>query len=323
LSIRATRPNSLPNQNAWILQVLSVGSTCMSTFAREEATCFLNAASVRSHATPSSLFSGRSFSGEESLLLPTLYRAARLALGTGSFVELGALDGVTGSNTIIFERCLGWRGLLIEANPSNFNQLAVSKRRSVKLHSAVCNHSGTVLMTEQGGPISGQPDAIQNSSLAQLRTLKRYNMSRVVEVPCHPLPSLMAKTNMTLPTTFLSLDVEGAEVQVLRTIDPLAFKVIMVEVDNLDAQQRKLVHEMLLGGGMHLAARLSEQIPHSEVFLAPGVDEMLLLDDPKRANDLGLTYDARMQRYRWNHANVSERTISWLEQTLINASKST
>jgi hypothetical protein len=50
---------------------------------------------------------------------------------------------------------------------------------------------------------------------------------------------------------------------------------------------------------------------------------MLLLDDPKRANDLGLTYDARMQRYRWNHASVSERTISWLEQTLINASKST
>lgn len=99
----------------------------MSTFAREEAKCFLNAASVRRHATPSSLFSGRSFSGEESLLLPTLYRAARLALGTGSFVELGALDGVTGSNTIIFERCLGWRGLLIEANPSNFNKLAVSK----------------------------------------------------------------------------------------------------------------------------------------------------------------------------------------------------
>ena len=307
----------------FLLEVLSVGSTCMSTFAREEAKCFLNAASVRSHATPSSLFSGRSFSGEESLLLPTLYRAARLALGTGSFVELGALDGVTGSNTIIFERCLGWRGLLIEANPSNFNKLAVSKRKSVKLHSAVCNLSGTVLMTEQGGPISGQPDAIQNGSLAQLRTLKRYNMSRVVEVPCHPLPSLMAKTNMTLPTTFLSLDVEGAEVQVLRTIEPLAFKVIMVEVDNLDAQQRKLVHEMLIGGGMHLAARLSEQIPHSEVFLAPGVDEMLLLDDPKQANGLGLTYDARMQRYRWNHATVSERTISWLEQTLINASKST
>jgi hypothetical protein len=92
LRIRASRPNSL----FLILQVLSVGSTCMSTFAREEAKCFLNAASVRSHATSSSLFSGRSFSGEESLLLPTLYRAARLALGTGSFVELGALDGVTG-----------------------------------------------------------------------------------------------------------------------------------------------------------------------------------------------------------------------------------
>ena len=30
---------------------------------------------------------------------------------------VGAFDGVTGSNTLMFERDLGWKGILIEGNP--------------------------------------------------------------------------------------------------------------------------------------------------------------------------------------------------------------
>jgi hypothetical protein len=37
----------------------------------------------------------------------------------GTFVELGALDGVLFSNTKFYEDTLGWTGVLIEAQPSN------------------------------------------------------------------------------------------------------------------------------------------------------------------------------------------------------------
>ena len=40
-----------------------------------------------------------------------------------TFVELGALDGVWLSNTMLYERCLGWNGLLIEASPVNFEKM--------------------------------------------------------------------------------------------------------------------------------------------------------------------------------------------------------
>ena len=33
----------------------------------------------------------------------------------GRYFEIGALDGVTLSNTYALQRCLGWSGLLIEA----------------------------------------------------------------------------------------------------------------------------------------------------------------------------------------------------------------
>ena len=45
-----------------------------------------------------------------------------------TFLEIGAFDGVTESNTIIMERCLGWRGVLIEPNPRAFDALKASGR---------------------------------------------------------------------------------------------------------------------------------------------------------------------------------------------------
>ena len=48
----------------------------------------------------------RSQWGEDLSLLPTLLAATGGAPGT--FVELGAFDGIGGSNTLLLERCFGW-----------------------------------------------------------------------------------------------------------------------------------------------------------------------------------------------------------------------
>jgi len=48
----------------------------------------------------------------------------------GFFVECGGLDGETRSNTLYFERFLGWKGLLIEADPSNFHQMLPRRRKA-------------------------------------------------------------------------------------------------------------------------------------------------------------------------------------------------
>ncbi|ODM88635.1 hypothetical protein Ocin01_18047 [Orchesella cincta] len=48
----------------------------------------------------------------------------------GFFVECGALDGETRSNTLFMERNLGWTGLLVEADPANFKQLLKINRNA-------------------------------------------------------------------------------------------------------------------------------------------------------------------------------------------------
>eukprot|EP00966_Prymnesium_polylepis_P125801 2908632-Prymnesium_polylepis.1 len=93
--------------------------------------------------------------GEDHLLLPTLLRMA--AGAPGVFVELGALDGRMYSNTIILEKCFSWRGVLVEANPTNYQQLRRSGRTASLVHAAICDEvkQRHVQMTIDGGAMAG------------------------------------------------------------------------------------------------------------------------------------------------------------------------
>ena len=53
--------------------------------------------------------------------------------GGGTFLEMGALNGLQWSNTVALERVLGWRGVLIEASPSSYKQLAVNRDNQVRV----------------------------------------------------------------------------------------------------------------------------------------------------------------------------------------------
>jgi hypothetical protein len=54
----------------------------------------------------------------------------------GFFVELGANDGISQSNSLYFEIKRGWRGVLVEPTPHNF--LLCKEQRSTK-NSIFCN----------------------------------------------------------------------------------------------------------------------------------------------------------------------------------------
>ena len=48
----------------------------------------------------------------------------------GFFVEAGALDGETMSNTLTIERNQSWTGLLIEADPVSFEKMKEKNRKA-------------------------------------------------------------------------------------------------------------------------------------------------------------------------------------------------
>ena len=56
----------------------------------------------------------------------------------GYFVELGANDGISQSNTKHLELFHGWRGVLVEPYPGNFNKLSKTRSASSHIENAAC-----------------------------------------------------------------------------------------------------------------------------------------------------------------------------------------
>lgn len=81
----------------------------------------------------------------------------------GVFLEIGALDGVMYSNTSSFEHALGWRGILVEAQPHNGVELRkASRSRAAIFTSAACSipnltSPGTLRFPQHGTAVANGP----------------------------------------------------------------------------------------------------------------------------------------------------------------------
>ena len=120
------------------------------------------------------------------------------------------------SNTRYLEACLGWRGLLIEGHPSNFALLNKTRPRALSLASAVCPQHGSALFSRRPGPSTG----IVKHMSSQHRMRFRHDASpnHTFSVPCGPLQDWLTLLRFEA-IDFFSLDVEGAELLVLSTLD--------------------------------------------------------------------------------------------------------
>ena len=184
--------------------------------------------------------------GEDLLLLPLLLNLT--ANRPGTFVEIGAWDGISLSNTFVLERCYNWTGALIEGNPKNFLALKRSARTARKAHWAVCDKKrGTVRITRDGLAVAGQIGAMSPAYIATHRI--GDNITDTVNVRCKRFDRILA--GLRIPrANFLSLDMEGAELEVLSTVDTSIFDVILVEMDGFNASKDAAAHRLILDSGL-------------------------------------------------------------------------
>lgn len=141
------------------------------------------------------------------------------------FVEAGAYDGEELSNTLYLEIRYNWTGLLVEPNPDYHTSL-VGKRRntwilphclSPKKYPVVVDFDATGYL---GGIINNEnsknivpADVIMGTSSHSSDPIWR----RPLKIQCFPIYSVLRAIG-TRTVDYFSLDIEGAEYQVLSTI---------------------------------------------------------------------------------------------------------
>ena len=135
----------------------------------------------------------------------------------GTFVEIGALDGHRISNSLLYEKCFGWKGVLIEASSLNYQRLIRRNERNLShcVHSAVCaGQPRTVLIAKDGlGRVHGQVGMMSRSFVAKfhpklLRGISSADSSLVERVPCKSMTAILRPswliTAMSMPRSFPS-----------------------------------------------------------------------------------------------------------------------
>jgi len=143
--------------------------------------------------------------------------------GDGTYVDIGAAEPIQCSNTWMFyER--GWRGLLVEPLYQYWPALLHHRPGDLLCDMAVRNYSGFTTLRVQGTVSS---------------VLPRWNIAEqgTLMVPCETTANVLARFPAVRDACRLcSLDVEGAEKEVLETIDWTTFhpEVFVVEYREYD-----------------------------------------------------------------------------------------
>lgn len=158
----------------------------------------------------------RSQVGQDRWLHQHVFKGRR----DGVFIDVGAF-GEEGSNTWFFEKALGWRGLLIEANPERIPELQ-AKRAGPVLNCAVYDHCGTkqfLQITGANVQLSGLTDNYTPAWRAMLDAQHAHlnNQQQVIQVPCRTLASILEEHSIR-HVDYMSVDTEGSELAVLRSI---------------------------------------------------------------------------------------------------------
>ena len=132
---------------------------------------------------------------------------------TGFYTEIGAWNGYKKNSTIVLER-LGWDGVCIEPTPTSYKEL-VKNRRCRCLNVAVFDHVGEM----EFAVFRDRPEwngILQTFDQAHAKHAKdKYNQElEIIRVPC------VTWQELDLPNRidYLQVDVEGAELQILRTV---------------------------------------------------------------------------------------------------------
>lgn len=145
----------------------------------------------------------RSQAGQDLWVFGEVFNEQR----NGFFLDIGAHDGVAGSNTYILENRYDWQGICIEANPDTFDLLKRNRR---------CQCVNVCLDQADGKIAFAKRDAFSGIISSETDNKPGSPEGDVIVAPTTTLSNLLGRLSAPKKIDYVSIDIEGAEERVLK-----------------------------------------------------------------------------------------------------------
>jgi FkbM family methyltransferase len=187
------------------------------------------------------LITGMEFYGQVGQdMLAYLYFGAKK---DGFYVDIGAYDGKIYSNTFIFEK-IGWNGICVEPLPDVYGML-IQNRQCDCFNVAIAEESGELIEYIKATGVemlSGLNN--QMTEVHKKRILNEMGEIEKIYVKTLSFNDLMNGYPDRRNIDFLSIDVEGAEISILKAIDFNKFSFGLITVENNEEELGSLIQFM-------------------------------------------------------------------------------
>ncbi|MCA3559675.1 MAG: glycosyltransferase [Aestuariivirga sp.] len=209
-------------------------------------------------------------------LLQSLAQERGLELWRERYLEIGANHPIATSATYLLREELGMRGVLVEANPALIDDLKAARPGDTIIHSAVV-------------PKDGDTTELFVSNNSELTSLSRsfvenwaggtVGLKKVETVPAIRMNALLEQRFAVQAPIFLSVDVEGLDLELLKDVDWDRWRPLIVQAEPSEQfiadNARQIAGFMKSRGYVPLA-----RTPVNQIFL----DRRALRTDLRHAN---------------------------------------
>ena len=161
----------------------------------------------------------------------------------GLFIEVGANDGFNQSNTYYLEKFMGWTGILVEPIPELFQEAQLNRRKSSIFNCALVSNDFRESFVEMHyanlrSLVDGSYKNREREESHIKAGLETQNIkySYDIKVQARTLESILDECKVSRKVDFLSLDVEGYELNVLQglNLEKYGPTYILVEANHLN-----------------------------------------------------------------------------------------
>ena len=169
--------------------------------------------------------------GQDKFLNEKIFKEKK----NGIFVDIGANDGITFSNTYFFEKELGWSGMCFEPLIQTFEKLQMN-RSSININACASNEDKQeyfLSISGYGEMLSGLKNNYDPKHLQRIYDTNNKHGGTIdeIQVQCYDLNKILIKHEFK-NIDLLSVDTEGNELEILKSINYETIHIKAIAVEN-------------------------------------------------------------------------------------------